>query len=79
MSYQTKLKEKDDLIEILESRAMEMMEKKDDLFFSRDHSGPSCSLSDSGSQKEVAGKYAEENKQLKAHIARLTGNRQCME
>ena len=35
MSYQTELKEKDDLIEILKSRDMEMMEKQGDLFSSR--------------------------------------------
>ena len=35
VSYSTELKEKDDFIEILESRVVEMMEKKEDLFSSR--------------------------------------------
>ena len=79
MSYQTELKEKDDLIEIIESRFMEMMERQEDLFSSRARYGPSCSLLDSGDWKEVTDRYAEENKQLKAQIARLRGKCRCVE
>ena len=76
VSYRADLKERDDLIEILESHAVE---RQDDLFTSRAQSGPSCSLPDPSDWKEVTDRYAEENKQLKAQIARLTGKRQCVE
>ena len=79
VSYSTKLKEKDDLIEILESHVMEMMEKEEDLFSSRAQPGPSHSFSNSGNWKEVADKYAEEKKQLKDQIIRLVGKCQCVE
>ena len=79
MSYQIELKEKDDLIKILESRLVEMMERKEDLVSSKAKSGLSHSLLDSGDWKEVADRYVEENKQLKAQITRLAGKRQCME
>ena len=75
ISYWAYLKEKDDFIEILESRSVEMMERQEDLFSSRTPSGPSFSFPDSGDWKEDAAMYAEENKQLKAQIARLTGKR----
>ena len=79
MSYREDLKEKDDLIEILESRAVEMMERKEDLFSSITHSGCSHSLLDSSDWKGVANRYAKENKRLKAQIARFIGKRQCVE
>ena len=79
MSYQIKLKEKNDLIEILESYAVEMMEKQEDLFSSRVQPSPGHPFFDSGGWKEVTDKYAEENKQLRDHIARLKGKCQCVE
>ena len=79
MSYQADLKEKDDLIDILESCVVEMMNKQEDLFSSSTQSGLSHSLPNSDDWKMVADKYAEENKQLKAHIARLEGKCQCVE
>ena len=75
ISYQEDLKKKGDLIEILESRVVEMMERKEDLFSSRAQSRPSCSLPNSGDWKEVTDRYVEENKRLKAHITRLTVKR----
>ena len=65
-SYRADLKEKYDLIEILESRAVEMMEKQEDLFSFRAYPRPSFSLFESGGWKEVTDRYAEENNQLKA-------------
>ena len=56
------MKEKDDLIEILESHVVEMMEKQENLFSPRAQSGLSHSLPDSGDWKVVADKYVEENK-----------------
>ena len=53
------MKEKDDLIEILESRVVEIMERKGDLFSSKPESDASCSLHDSSDWKEVATRYAE--------------------
>ena len=47
MSYSIKLKEKDDLIDILEIHAVEMMEKKEDLFSSRVQPGLDHSFSNS--------------------------------
>ena len=73
------MKEKDDLIEILESRAIETMEKKRYLFSYRALLGIIHPLPDSGDWKGVSDRYAEENKQLKTQIARLTGKRQCVE
>ena len=67
------------MIRILESRAMEMMERKKDLFSSRVDSDPSHPFSDSDGWKEVVDRCAEENKQLKAQIERLVGKRQCVE
>ena len=55
VSYRVGLKEKDDLIEILESRDVEMMERQGDLYSSRAQSGPS-------DWKKVTDRYAEENK-----------------
>ena len=79
VSYRADLKDKDDLIEILESPAIETMERQEDLFSSIAQSGPSFSLPDSGDLKEVANRYAEENKQLKAQIVRLIEKHQCVE
>ena len=76
ISYREDLKERDDLIEILESRVVEIMERQGDLFSSKPKSDASCSLHD---WKEVATRYAEENQRLKAQIARLTGKRQRIE
>ena len=73
-SYKADLKEKDDLIEILESRAVESMERQGDLFSPKPQSDVSCSLPDSGDWKEVATRYAEENQRLKAQITKLTGS-----
>ena len=73
------MKEKDDLIKIIESRVMKMMERQEDLFSSRAQSRLSYSLPNSGDWKGVTDRYAKENKQLKAHIARLTGKRQCVD
>ena len=79
ISYRANLKEKDDLIEILESRAVETMERQGDLFSPKPQSDSSCSLPDSGDWKGVATRYSEENQRLKAHIARLTRKRQRIE
>ena len=62
MSYRADLKEKDDMIEILESRVVEVMERQEDLFSSIAQSGLSYSLSDSSDWKGVADRYAKENK-----------------
>ena len=79
ISYKADLKEKDDLIEILESRAIDSMEIQGDLFCPKPQSGVDYSLPDSGDWKEVATRYAEDNQRLKAQIARLTGKRQRIE
>ena len=79
ISYRADLKEKDDLIEILESRAVETMEKQGDLFSPKPRSDASYSLPDSGDWKEVSTRYVEENHRLKAQISRLTGKRQRIE
>ena len=73
------MKEKDDLIEILESRAVEAMERKEDLFSSKPQSDLSYSLPDFDDWEEVANRYAEENHRLKSQIARLTGKHQRVE
>ena len=44
ISYSADLKGKDDLIEILESRAIETMERQGDLFSPKPQSGIICSL-----------------------------------
>ena len=67
------------MIKILESRVIETMERQEDLFSSRAQSGPSCSLPDFDDWKEVTDRYVEENKQLKAQIARLTSKFHCVE
>ena len=79
ISYRADLKEKDDLIEILESRAVETMERQGDLFSPKPQSDADHSLPDSGDWKEVATRYVEENQILKAQISRLTRKRQCIE
>ena len=79
ISYRADLKEKYDLIEILKSPAVEMMERQGDLFSPKPQSYASFSLPDSGDWKEVATRYAEENLRLKAQISRLTGKRQRIE
>ena len=73
------MKKKDDLIEILESQAVEAMERQGDLFSSKPQLYASCSLPNLGDWKEVATRYVEENQRLKAHISRLTGKRQRIE
>ena len=73
------MKEKDDLIEILESRAVETMERQGDLFSPKPQSDASCSPPNSGDCKEVATRYAKENQRLKAQIARITGKCQRIE
>ena len=65
-SYRADLKEKDDLIDILESRAVESMERQWDLFSPKPQSGVDYSLPDSEDWKEVAIRHAEENQRLKA-------------
>ena len=79
ISYREDLKERDDLIEILESQAVEMMERKGGLFSPKPQSVDSCSLPNSGDWKEVATRYAKENQRLKAQISKFTGKRQCIE
>ena len=79
ISYREYLKEKDDLIEILESRVVEMMKRKGDLLSAKPQSDASCSLPDSGDWKEVATRYTEENHRLKAQISKLTGKCQHAE
>ena len=69
-------KEKDDLIEILESRAVESMERQGDLFSPRPQTGADYSLLASDDWKEVAIGHVEENQRLRAQISRLTGKRQ---
>ena len=61
ISYRAYLKEKDDLLEILESRAVETMERQGDLFSPKPQSYVYYSLPDSGDWKEVSTRYAEEN------------------
>ena len=53
-SYRADLKEKDDLIEILESRAVESMERQGDLFSPKPQKGANYSLPASDDWKEVA-------------------------
>ena len=53
-SYRADLKEKDDLIEILESRAVETMERQGDLFSPKPQSGADHLLPDSYDWKEIA-------------------------
>ena len=60
MSYRVDLKGRYDLIEILESRTVETIERQGDLFSSKPRSDASCSFPDSGDWKEVATRYAEE-------------------
>ena len=79
ISYRENLKEKDDLIEILESRAVEAIERQGDLFSPKSQSDAICSLPDSGDWKEVSTRYAKENQRLKAQIYKLTGKRQHIE
>ena len=80
VSYSTKLKEKGDFIKILETHAVEMMEKKEDLFSFSTQPGPVENLSPTSSGwKEVVDKYAEENKKLNASIARPKGKRQSVD
>ena len=79
ISYRADLKEKDDLIEILKSRAVETIERQGDLFSPKPQSDVDHSLPDSGDWKKVATRYAEENQILKAQIARFTGKRQRIE
>ena len=59
------------MIEILESRVVEKIERQRDLFSPKPQLDVSCSLPDSNDWKEVATRYAEENQRLKAHIVRL--------
>ena len=79
MSYRANLKEKDDLIEILESRAMESMERQGDLFSPKPQIGVDYSLSDLDDWREVAIRHMEENQRLRAQIVRLIGKRQRIE
>ena len=76
ISYRADLKEKDDLIEILERRVVETMERQGDLFSPKPQTGAIFSLPDSDDWKEVAIRHEEENQRLRAQIARLTGKRQ---
>ena len=78
-SYRAYLKEKDNLIEILEIRAVESMERQRDLFSPKPQTGAGYSLPDLDDWKEVAIRYAEENQRLKAQISRLTGKHQRIE
>ena len=75
-SYKAGLKEKDDLIEILESREVESMERQGDLFSPKPQTGSDYSLPASDDQKKVTIRHVEENQRLKAQISRLTGKRQ---
>ena len=70
------MKEKDELIEILENWVVETMERQGNLFSSNPQSDASCSLPNSGDWKEVATRYVEENQRLRAQIVRLTGKSQ---
>ena len=69
------MKEKDDLTEILESRAVDSMERQGDLFSPGPQSGADHSLPDSDDWKEIAIRHVEENQRLKAQIVRLTRKR----
>ena len=53
------MKDKDDQIDYLESRGVEMMERQKDLFSPRARSELSHSLPDSGNWKGIADRYAE--------------------
>ena len=75
-SYREDLKEKDDLIEILESRVIETMERQGDLFSPKPQAGDDCSVPASDDWKEVAIRHVEENQRLRAQISRLTGKHQ---
>ena len=65
---QSRLEGERRLIEILESCVVGMMERQVDLFSPKPQSDASCSLHDSGDWKEVAIRYAEENRRLKAQL-----------
>ena len=67
------------MIEILESRAVDTMERQVDLFSPKPQSEADYSLLDSDDWKEVSTRYMEENQRLKAHIPWLTGKRQRIE
>ena len=75
-SYRADLKEKVDLIEILESRAVESMERQGDLFSPKPQTGADYSLPGSDDWKEVSIRHVVENQRLKSQISRLTGKRQ---
>ena len=63
------------MIEILESQAVESMERQGDLFSHKPQTGVVCLLPDSDVWKEVAIRHGEENQRLRAQISRLTGKR----
>ena len=69
------MKEKYDLIEILERRAVETMERQGDLFSPKPQSSVDHLLPDSYDWKEVVIRHVEENQGLKAQVARVTGKR----
>ena len=64
------------MIEILESRAVEFMERKGDLFSPKPQTGADHPLPALEDWKEIAIRRVEENQRLRAQIARLTGKRQ---
>ena len=64
------------MIEILESRVVEVTKRQENLFSSKPHSGISCSLPASDDWKEVAIRQVEEKQRLRAQISKLTGKRQ---
>ena len=64
------------MIEILESRAVESMERQRDLFSRKPKTGVDYSFPDPDDWKEVAIRYEEENQRLRAQISRLARKRQ---
>ena len=84
MFHAVYLKENDDLMEILESRVVEMMEKQEDLFSSSVHpvlSAPvhSHTSPESGAWKGYVDRYLLENEQLKEEIRKLKRKRSSEE
>ena len=76
MSHAIELKEKDDLIEILESHVVEMIQRHEDLLSSNVHPVSSVLVYshtslESGAWKGYVDRYVLENEQMKEEIRKL--------